>query len=366
MKIITRYLYKAILFYFAVFLAMVTVVLIVSLLFDARSLIVDNATHLEVVVEFLLFSIPLQLAQVAPMIALMATIFAFGLLAKNREILAMVAAGISFRALALPALTFGIVLSAGLFLFNEYVVPESQTQAVTIEKIVMGGKNESIFTKRDDLFVKGSGNRFYLMQEFRSDKGEMVWPTILVTSDGGGRLTDRIEAAMGRLKGDYWEFEGAEHWTFNDDGTVRTYERYQGPYREKMEDKLDKFLSKTKKPEEMNYAELREYRNLLLNKGGQDAQRYTLDLQHKLSFPLACLLMAALGFAVVADVHARHFARGVLTGLLVAVVYYVFDSLMRHLGSDGTVPWLPAGWGPTAIFALVVYYLLRRLESIRY
>jgi lipopolysaccharide export system permease protein len=300
-----------------------------------------------------------------PWVGLMATIFAYGLLAKNREVLAMVAAGVSFRRLAVPAAVFGLALTAFLFCFNEFVVPEAETRAYYLEKIVIEGRNESIFTRRNDLFVKGDANRFYLMTEYLSATNEMVHPTILEVREDGAGLKERIEADGAQLVDDYWEFVGAQRWTFNAEGQVLTYDRFSGPYRLKMEEKLDKFLSKSKKPEEMNFPELLEYRDLLRRKGGEDIARYSTDLYRKLSFPVACLLMTLLGFTLVADVHARHFTRGVLAGIIIAGAFVVVDQFLRRMGIRSVIAPPLAAFTSTLLFALTVYLLMQRLERIR-
>src|SRR5262249_32596172 len=117
---------------------------------------------------------------------------------------------------------------------------------------------------------------------------------------------------------------------------------------------------------EMNYSELREYRDLQIDKGGLDLLRFSIDLAHKISFPLACMLMATLGFSVVVDVHARQFAVGVLTGIIVAALYYLVDALFRNLGRAGSIPIFVASWTPSILFIIVIGVLMNRLERIRH
>ena len=102
------------------------------------------------------------------------------------------------------------------FWFTESVVPASQSTARTIEQGAIKGKKESVLTKRNNLFVKGTGNRFYYTQSYFSDRQEMVFPTILIGSNDGSGVAERIEADRAKLvqgaRGLSWEFIGAEHW----------------------------------------------------------------------------------------------------------------------------------------------------------
>ena len=103
MKLLTRYLFKDIWHYFFIFIAIFIVVLLVNEIYSSREQFVKTSASVVEIVTYLICSIPADLSQMFPMICLMSTIFSYGLLAKNREILAMVSVGISFRALALPA-----------------------------------------------------------------------------------------------------------------------------------------------------------------------------------------------------------------------------------------------------------------------
>ncbi|MCL5271059.1 MAG: LptF/LptG family permease [bacterium] len=371
MKILPRYLMKEILHYFVIFTAMFVVVLLVYEIYDMRDDFIEKSPALVDIVRYLIYSLPAQLGIVLPIICLLTTMFAYGLLAKNREILAMVAAGVSFRSLAVPVFLFGVFMVGFSFWFIDRVAPAAQFQAVRIEKVVIGGKSESVFTRRNNLFVKGSGNRFYLIKEYLSDTREMVYPSIFETRDDGSGINERIEADYGKLvqdpgrSGRTWEFAHAQRWLFNDDGSLQSYQKFTGPYRIQMEEELGRFLSKSKMPEQMNFNELKEHIRLLRAKGGEDVRRYSTWLQQKLAFPVACLLMALLGYSVVVDVHARRFARGVTLGLLLAIAFFVLNAFLKNMGDDGSAPPVLAGWLPVAAYLGIVSLLMTRLNRIR-
>jgi lipopolysaccharide export system permease protein len=367
MKLISRYLLKEIVHAFGMFVLAFLTIMLVNEIFDTRQEFLENSPSLGNIVLFLIFSLPENVAKVLPMVGLLGTLMAYGLLAKNREILAMIAAGVSYRRLAAPALLFGLGLSAFALWFNEFVVPASISKARYIEKVVIGGKSETVFTQRRNLFIRGVGDRFYFMQGYLPAREEMLYPTILEVSPDGHTLVERIEARRARLtggKGDkrHWEFNGAEQWSFNPDGALASYQQYDGPFQLPMEDGLDKFLGKAKRPDEMNLAELMDFVSLLRKRGGEKIDRYATSMHLKMAFPLTCLLMALLGFTVVTDLNARRFARGTFLGLLVAIGYYLLEATLSSLGDDGFLAPVIAGWGAAAIFALVVFLLMQRLE----
>lgn len=370
MKILTRYLFKEIIGYFLMFLAMTVVILMVSQFYDTRSKFLENSPSFAIYLLFMLFTIPEELAQVLPLIALISTMFSYGLLAKNKELLAMVAAGISFRRLAVPAVIFGLGITALLYVFNEKVVPEASRRAKMMEQTDIGGKSAAIFNRRKDLFIKGAGNNFLFIERYIIDRREMIYPTVFEVNQAGGGLSERIEADRATLvsntpEGSNWEFEGAERWQFNDDGTLRNYQKLQHKFNLQMGPELDRFLSRAKDPSQMNFSELREYRDLLVKKGGENAIPYSISLQQKLSFPIACLLLALLGYSVVVDVHARRFAQGVFAGLLITVLFYVCNALFTSVAKEGKLAPGLASWLPIIGFIVLNYILMLRLNRVR-
>lgn len=369
MKILTRYLFKEVLHHFRLFLVMFVVILLVAVVYDVLGDILKESPPVAAIVMYLAYSVPERMVMAFPLICMMSTIFSYGLLAKNKEVLAMVASGISFNRLAFPALVFGILLTGFMFWFNEYIVPASVSRANYIMNVVIKKKKDSIQTRSKDQFVKGKGNRFYYMENYDPKRREMAFPTILEVSEDGKGLTERIEAERGVLipTGENThdlELQNAQRWTFKPDGSLASYQPPK-TFKVKMEEEnLDIFLSKDKKPSEMNYPELREYVEMRQSMG-DDVKAPQTTLQLKLAFPLSCLLMALLGFSVVADVHARHFARGVTLGLLVAIGFYLLNTFFTKMGEKGTAPPALAAWLPLAIFLVAIAVLLNRLKRIR-
>lgn len=374
MKILTRYLFREIFNYFFLFFVMFTVIILVNNIYTNLDDFLRYSTNAVTIVMRLIYSIPELLGQTLPMICLLATIFSYGLLAKNKEILAMVASGISFYRLALPALVFGLALTAFSFWFYETVVPASASQAEYIKKILIKRQKESIFTKNDDLLVKGEKNRYYCIKVYDSQRKEMLYPTILQLSEDNGNIIERIDAARGVLEAapiekgadkGYWvQLYDAERWRFNKQGLLAGYEKFTAPLRMKVEESIDLFLSRTKKPDQMNYQELRQYvtEKLAL---GDDVRDMRVRMQFKLSFPVSCLLMALLGFSVIADVHARRFAKGVSIGLLVSISFYLLNSFFNKMADKGALAPELAGWASLALVGLVVIVLVNRLKKIR-
>lgn len=378
MSILHRYLLKDLLYYFGVLLGAVTTLFLANEMFETRDEILDRRPAAADVIEYVALSIPGQVVEVLPMIGMFASLIAIGLLAKNRELLAMVATGVSFRVLARPVAVFGLLVMGLSFWLAEYVAPAARSRSDWLYRIRIKGGSMFAYTSNDGIFRKGAGGRFYVMKSFDGTERRMIRPTILDVNEDGSGLAQRIEAESARFiaanetdRRQYWEFEKAERWVFEPEG-VRV-EVFDAPLRVEMEEKLDSFLGREKPPETMDYGELREFCDILELQGDLvQLPRYLTSLHSKLALPFSSLVLAIGGFAVSADPRKRSFVVTVSTGLAIAVGFYLFNEGMLRLGRSGALmPALglisapAAAWAPVALFGAIVLERMRGLSMVR-
>ena len=125
MKILTRYLMRAHLgpFLFA-FMALTGVILINTL---ARRLadLAGKGLPPRVIGEFFVLALPATLALTFPMAVLVAVLFTFSSLTAENEITALKASGVDLRRMLAPLLVAAGVITGGMIVFNDRVLPES-------------------------------------------------------------------------------------------------------------------------------------------------------------------------------------------------------------------------------------------------
>src|SRR5437667_5228511 len=123
MKILDRYIARELLGPFLFGVAAFTLIFISGqYLFKLTSFVARGAPLMDVVELLTLRMVPLAVVTF-PMATLLATLLSFGRLSGDMEVVAMMAGGISFGRIAIPAFTMGLLVSvAGLFA-NELLVP---------------------------------------------------------------------------------------------------------------------------------------------------------------------------------------------------------------------------------------------------
>ncbi|MCL4552541.1 MAG: LptF/LptG family permease, partial [Candidatus Marsarchaeota archaeon] len=97
-----------------------------------------------------------------------------------------------------------------------------------------------------------------------------------------------------------------------------------------------------------------------LSEEGQAPTRYLVDWHDKISFPLICLIMAALSvpFAVKVSPRGGGVAMGLALSLLVAFSYWILHSMFIALGHGAYIPPIMAAWAADLIFGLTATILL--------
>jgi lipopolysaccharide export system permease protein len=172
MKILTRYLMRAHLgpFLFA-FLALTGVILINTL---ARRLadLAGKGLPPRVIAEFFVLALPATLALTFPMAVLVAVLFTFSSLTAENEITALKASGVDLRRMLAPLLLAAGVITGGMIVFNDRVLPESNhlwSQLI----IDIGRKTPTFLLEEQTLnrISPQSGGKVYYLRASRIEPG---------------------------------------------------------------------------------------------------------------------------------------------------------------------------------------------------
>ncbi|MCX7994615.1 MAG: LptF/LptG family permease [candidate division WOR-3 bacterium] len=132
MRLLDRYFIKEFVppFFFSIFA--LTFILLMDQLFRLVDLFVRKGLPLDIVIQVLIYHLPLIVSYTTPMAILIAIVMSFGRFSHDNEILALKAGGISFfRMLKTPAILISIIM-AFLIFFNHYILPEANHRARNI------------------------------------------------------------------------------------------------------------------------------------------------------------------------------------------------------------------------------------------
>ena len=301
-------------------------------------------------VRYFVFNTPFYLlGQILPMAVLIATLATYGILARNNEITAMKATGISVYRAALPALVLSLVVSIGMFLGNDRVVPPLHRQAQREHDIVKGRPPRSN-SAVDRRMARGSDGRFYTYDQISPSSlpGSMIFRglSVLDIDPKTWTLREHLMAEEVRWDGRVYEMSRGFRRAFKGGSAA---DRVIDTIRSAEIDPPAHFAKEERTADELSYAELDRYISSLEGLG-LDGTPLRVGLQRKIAYPAMCLVMAFVGLPFSMMVGRRGALFGVGLALGLATLYQVSFSVFESLGVHGYLAPLLAAWAPNLVF----------------
>ncbi len=353
MNIITKYLYKEFFRFTAICLLLFSSLYLIIHFFGRVDEFSEAKLPLEVVLSYFLYRLPSIVAQVLPVSVLISTIVLFSLMKKHNEIIALKASGVDLLQLARPMLLVAILVSIGLFLFSETVVPYASSKSYEIWRVKVRHKDPGRYFGRYQIWYKGH-NAIYWIKKFDSKRGVMKNPSFYFFDDSF-RLKRRIDAKAAHWKGANWRLrDGVILEISGQSYTPKRFETMDLVIPETPED----FMQEELKPQELSYWQLKKFAKRIKAEG-YDPTRYLVDLHIKVAFPFIVFVMVLVGIPLCLKLQRGGTAVSVSAGIGLCFVYLLFLGSFRALGFAGIFPPLMAAWLANALFFFGgVYFLL--------
>lgn len=348
MRILDRYLLREFSTYLFLGLVGFITIFIVVDVFEKIDVFLDHKAPLGLIARFYLYRAPEVVVQVLPVALLLATFLSLGQLNKFGELTAMRAAGLSLMRILRPvyAVAFACVLLA--LVLGEAVVPRANRERDNIYGEQIQRIHRASITERGDVTFLGQGGRIYFMRLYVIPEQRMHEVSLLEFRSGA--IVRRVDAAEASWDGKQWIFSSGFERTFP--GGVEHAEQFERLPLPNLAERPEDFAKETRKPEEMNYAELHAYVDKLRASGGRVAN-YLVDLHVKLAFPLINLIVVMIGAPIATRMRMQSAALGFGLSVAISFFYYAFLRAGQALGHNGALPPYLAAWLGDIVFGVV-------------
>ena len=362
MNILDRYLLKR--FFITFFVSILCFIII----FDLVNLVERLGSYLEAGARFVdvfmyyVYFTPFIVVLTCPIATLLASIFSIGLLAKNNELTAMKAAGVSLYRITGTLFTGGIVIAVGLWFFGEMILPNANDlkNVIMAEKIERRPSDRS--TVYSDQMFQGLHGRIFLFTNYvtKSATGENV----IVQVFDGKKLNQVITAKKLTWRDSVWVGSGVVIKDFGD------FDRDPEPIKNTAYDSLvfkdfgekpsyfEDWFSR-QDPLSMDYFKLKKF--IVVSRAlGKDVTKQIVDLENKVAFPFINVIIILIGVSLASN--PRRSGLGISFGVSMAIsfVFYTCVKIAIEFGHEGDIPPLLAAWGTNVIFLLLGTFLLIR------
>lgn len=335
-------------------------ILIISQVMDNMKTFIASKESTLHIYLFLFYNLPKMATLVLPMALMFSVCFVVGQFSTNKELVAAMAAGVSFYRIVTPIFVFGGFMWIFMLLLSEVVVRPFNTLAAYEYSLIQKG----VGTKTDlvyQLHIKGKEGFYYV-----------YWYDAPTKSVRGGfnyiklnqkNLAEYVISAQNAKYNETeknWKLEKIEEIYFDEKMKVQSYTRYN----EKIynfPESADYFSKPRKKVEEMNLFELSAEIEVRKNKGVPFSD---LEVERHAIFavPIMCLIVVIIG--AIAGAYTTKSAGVMSLGISVGVVflYYIMYSTGKSLGENGGIPPWAAVWSTSIFFFGVSYFLYKKFN----
>jgi lipopolysaccharide export system permease protein len=343
-----RYLIRQYLLFLGIGTAIGAVLVVVVDLLQTLDRFLRSKPPLPIIFEHFLYRLPNELYKGLPMIVLIATVFLFLTLTRQRELDAFKAAGISLYRASLPILLVAGAISVLAVVFQETALPDINAKAEEIDRVKIRGQLPRHLQRQSQIWYRSSDTRFFRMA-LLDPAGKSMEGLTVVEINSGFRLLERLDARLAQ-----WTPEG---WRLTD-GVFRRVGAQNRVSSEVFDSRLipmtehiDDFIQVQNAPDTMSFLELRAY-VARLREGGHRVTRYLVQLYSKLSFPLVHVIMAlvAIPFALVSPRSGGR-AMGIGVAIVIAVGYWIVHSVAVAFAQADLLPAALAAWTANIVFA---------------
>lgn len=366
MRIIDRYITSSIV---SIFVSMILVFSFLYILIDVFSQMedfIEKKVAMNVILQYYLSFIPIIVINTSPMACLIATLFSYSQLNSNNEIIALRASGMNFWRLTRPAICFGIIVSAMMFLVNERFVPQSTIVSQEIRnsqiKISIGEKNKKAKPTIKNLTFYGLKNRLYFIDDFNPNTYEATGITI-VGQDSDQNIKEKIVAFKGTWTGIAWKFYQVQMTSYdstkpNVPGEIKTFPEKLMDIKETPQD----FLKQRTEVSAMNLQQLNSYIRRFSTSGASRAiNNLKVDFHQKIAFPFGNLVIVLVGLPFALMTGRRKAVTFTSIGIAMAIgfLFYVLNAVGLALGKGGAIAPVLAAWMAPLLFLVAAGVLIR-------
>jgi LPS export ABC transporter permease LptF/LPS export ABC transporter permease LptG len=357
--LVDTYLLQRFLYYFFVLLASFVLIFDAFTLFDLLGDISKNHIPVTTVLSYFRYLVPFMLYTLAPLATLVATLVTLAVLAKNNEIIAFKASGISMYRLILPLALAGCLIAGGMFLLGETYLPYANQRQDSLRNQIKNRPAQTYFQPTHQ-WIFAEGDKVFNYDLF--DPARQLFGGLNVFELDGAtfQIRRRIFAtrAIWEPTQSTWVLTGGWVRDFEGGHVVR-YTPFQVTSLAEINEPPSYFSREVRQSDQMNWGQLESY-IARLRQAGFDTSRLTVQWHEKLAYPLIAAIIVCLGAPFAFLVGTRGAIGGLALAVGVGIVYRAAAALLEAMGTAGLLPPLLAGWAPDAIFGfLAVYFFLK-------
>ena len=342
----------------------IILIISISIVFDVNENLAKftqyHAPLKAIVFDYYMNFVPYFANLFSPLFVFIAVIFFTSKLAGNSEIIAMLAAGISFKRLMRPYMISCVLISALSFYLSAYVIPHGTVNRQNFETMY---KNKKRVTAADNVMLQvGKGVIAYIQHYDNSMK------------KGYGFSLDRFEdkklvSHMTAMEVQYDTISDSKyHWTVNN-WKIRELRGL----REHITSGISKDTIIQMEPTDLVYSkgqqetftspELKEYISKQIDRGSSNVVQYQVEYHKRIASSFASFILTTIGLSLSSRKRKGGMGMYLGIGLALSFTYILLQTVSSTFAVNADAPPILAAWIPNLIFAVVAWFCYRKAPN---
>ena len=345
--------------FLSTFFLSIVLILSISVVFDLTEKLDDfyeNQVPLrEIVLDYYLNFIPYYLDMFSQLFIFISVIFFTSKMAGNSEIIAILAAGVSYERFLRPYLVTATFLFAFTFALGGWVIPRASEKMLTFtDKYIEKFTRENA---RNVQMVVDEGTVLYI-ESFQ--KRTHVGYRASLEHFVGKTLTQRITADRIRHQKDYtWRLE---NYTSRRFVGMREY-LVQGQALDTIIPiQPEELFITAEQAQQMTNPELYNYIEKLRERGAGNVKAFETEWYSRFAGPLGAFIMTLLGVTLSSKKVRGGMGKNLGIGVTLTAAYILFSTVSTTFSVSGVMSPFMSVWLPNIVFLIIAFVLYLRVR----
>ncbi|MBQ5492011.1 MAG: LptF/LptG family permease [Treponema sp.] len=313
----------------------------------------SHAVPVATVLRITAYFIPKAVWYAVPIAMLFATAYVLSDFYAKNELLAVFASGVSLFRFTLPLLILSLVMSVGLFVFDEYVVVPAYAKKTSLQAQVL---NRDFTSSNDHIVIMADeGSIVYNAEYFDNELTRLYVLTVVFRTED--RSLDRILTADSALwQDDHWVLSNGYEYVYEDGNVNR--KTPSSVYVERLTEPPETFRNNTIDVEEVSAREAKAY-ILRQQRNGLPVASAKANYYKKFSFPFVVLVVVFVAIGLSGRTRKNVLLVSLALSLAAVVLFYVVQMVTMLMAEFETIPAVMGAWFPVLLFVVLSAVLVR-------
>lgn len=295
-----------------------------------------------------------------PLFALLAVIFFTSRMARESEVISILAAGISYNRFLRPYMIAGVFLAALLWIGNNYIIPNATKTKNEFESEYIRRSNKQTLSNNQHFFISPIEKAFFRMY---SETDSTAY-NFRIETISNNKLVYLVKAEKLKYIPDSssWKMINYEERSFTENKETFTMHTGEEKVR-KFPFTPEDFIRYAKQMEMMTTPELNKFIAREEGKGLETAKKFYIELYRRTSDPYTIIILTLIGVSVASRKVRGGLGLHLASGVIIGASFVILSKFSTTFATNLPVPALLGVWIPNIIFTFLALWLYNRAQK---